>query len=322
MLRDVGAMFKARMQLKSIEYVLETELDDEEYMFDPARVSQILLNLISNSIKFTGDVLGVRRITVAAAVCDERPFVLEGDNDKGCFLHFAVTDTGPGLSEDESKLLFHRFSQCTPKTHIKYGGTGLGTFISRRLTELQGGQIRCVSRRGEGATFEFYIRTQLAEKMPSRTSRAGSNVSDHMLQAIATSIKIPDPPKTSNTTHKILVVEDNLLNQKLLVKQLTTSGHDVLVANNGREALDQIQNHPGIDLVLLDREMPVLNGYECLQELRHSELGSDRHLPVIAISANARAEQIEEMLSAGADGYITKPFRFADLKLKIAQYLN
>ncbi|BFZ57953.1 hypothetical protein PYCC9005_005009 [Savitreella phatthalungensis] len=325
-LANLVAMFRAETQMKGIK--LEIDLDStlasskQEYIFDPARLSQTLINLITNSIKFTADVEGERRIVISSKVCEQKPFCLEPGHpcprSDEMYLYFSVADTGPGMSEAESLLLFQRFSQCTPKTHIKYGGTGLGTFISRRLTELQGGEIRCRSTKGKGALFDLYI-----EVLPAQTESSSPTSEPEQTQIAP----VRNGHKTrkhtdSDSAHtmRVLVVEDNLLNQRLLAKQLTNNHYEVEVANNGREALDKLRAST-FDLMLLDREMPVCNGYECLRELRDNEAkeGVLNHLPVIAISANARPEQIEEMLGAGADGYLTKPFRFPDLQRKIGE---
>jgi len=178
------------------------------------------------------------------------------------YINFAVEDTGRGLTTDEKKLLFQRFSQASPRTHVQYGGSGLGLFISRELTELQGGEIGVASEAGKGSTFAFYIR--------ARRSSAPKHPVEQLPQVIASrrtadgkpASRNPAPPKTrdfasENSTPsaaattiaaseraplKVLIVEDNLVNQRVLQKQLKNMGCVTYLANHGGEALDQLRN--------------------------------------------------------------------------------
>lgn len=308
---------------------------------DPSRLLQVLINLITNAIKFTSS-REKRVITVKLGATLERPrkeglkFVsyfptrakhkdLTKGSDWGTgekiYIHFAVEDTGRGLTEDEKKLLFLRFSQASPRTHVQYGGSGLGLFISRELVELQGGEIGVSSKAGEGSIFAFYVK--------ARRSTAPAEVLEQLPTKTASS-KAASTTVASNG-RKILIVEDNLVNQKVLKKQLENLGYPVLIANHGEECLDQLRkssfwsNHGpnALDLtvILMDLEMPVMDGLTCARKIRDLEQSREiiHHVPIIAVTANARAEQIETATDAGMDDVVSKPFRIPELIPKIEQ---
>lgn len=265
-----------------------------------------------------------------------------------------VEDTGPGLDSEEMASLFKRFTEANPKTESKYGGSGLGLFISRDLTELQGGRIGVASTPGEGSTFVFSVETrrstapQRPQKAPSLeipTRLRGSSTSDSPIIAAPTILPAPaTPPEAQSSTApsdapqaqnveiepqkaawRILIVEDNLLNQKVLAKQLRKRGFDVEVALHGGEALDRLKMTPTspredpmdtstFDCVLMDIEMPVMDGLTCVQKIREFESkSSTRALPVIAVTANARDEQGSAALEAGMQAITTKPYKIEDL---------
>lgn len=172
------------------------------------------------------------------------------------YIHFAVRDTGRGLSAEEKKLLFIRFSQASPRTHVQYGGSGLGLFISRELTELQGGEIGVESEAGEGSTFAFFVAARRSSR-PVDTAHDASGVKRAPAQAVKGQSKAVPSPQGAHVqpaqgtgddqvksarpqVTKVLIVEDNLVNQKVLRKQLTNRGMEVHVANHGGEALDKL----------------------------------------------------------------------------------
>ncbi len=304
---------------------------------DPSRLLQVLINLTTNAIKFTTTQMK-RIITVTLGASAQRPSkepgahhvsyfptrskrndLTTGDDWGGgekVFINFAVQDTGRGLSEDETKLLFLRFSQTSPRTHVQYGGSGLGLFISRELVELQGGEIGVASKAGEGSTFAFYVKarrstapTEMIDQLPA----AGVHKSVLGNQpTIPASINGPPAEKAKpKDTLKILIVEDNLVNQRVLQKQLRNLGCIVHVANHGGECLDRLREstfwagheHHGLELsvILMDVEMPVMDGLTCAREIRELEASGEvvRHVPIIAVTANARSEQIDTALATG-----------------------
>lgn len=336
-----GEVHKADIHLDfKVDESLE-RLNVEWVKLDPSRLLQVLINLTTNAIKFTTP-QEKRIITVTIGASLEQPSKLElahvsyfpsrakrkdlttspewGTGEK-VYIHFAVQDTGRGLTQDETKLLFLRFSQASPRTHVQYGGSGLGLFISRELVELQGGEIGVSSMAGEGSTFAFYVKARRSTappdtldqspstgfpRPPARRSFASGRVPrSSRPQALITKKAVP------KSSLKILIVEDNLVNQRVLQKQLRNLGCIVYVANHGGECLDQLREtnfwagneSTGKDLtvVLMDLEMPVMDGLECARTIRELQQEGSivKHVPIIAVSANARLDQMEMALAAG-----------------------
>ena len=310
---------------------------------DPSRLLQVLINLTTNAIKFT-TTQEKRIINVTLAASLERPSKdativsyfpprskkkdLTKSPDWGTgekvYLHFAVQDTGRGLTDDEKKLLFLRFSQASPRTHVQYGGSGLGLFISRELVELQGGEIGVASTAGEGSTFAFYITARRSTAPKDEVDQfpgAGTRKSSTGRHPMPTSLRVDAPSQTSQTsssqklvpkdTFKILIVEDNLVNQRVLSKQLRNMGCIVHVANHGGECLDRLRESTfwkgnardglEISVILMDQEMPVMDGLTCTREIRRLEEKGEviSHVPIIAVTANARSEQIDTAMVVG-----------------------
>ncbi|KAI5197596.1 hypothetical protein E4T39_07161 [Aureobasidium subglaciale] len=320
---------------------LET-LHAEWMLIDPGRVMQVLINLTSNAIKFTKTKAGVRDVTIRMGASRERPPDLHVEfshldfsiasalqdsvydtaefSEHTCYLWFTVEDTGIGMTPEEKSRIFSRFAQGSIKTYNTYGGSGLGLFISRKLVELQGGEVGVASEAGFGSTFAFYVKahtTTPPEEDGTDTSRAKSPATHALGPG-----KIPV---------SVLIVE---VNQRVLEKQLSRKGYICHVANHGLEALDFLKqtkiwrgnennpSAPNIDVVLMDVEMPLMNGLECAKRIReYQQTGEMRsNLPIIAASANARAEQVRLAIAAGMDDSITKPFRIPDLTPLIDSY--
>jgi CheY-like chemotaxis protein len=235
------------------------------------------------------------------------------------YLHFAVQDTGRGLTDEEKKLLFKRFSQASPRTHVQYGGSGLGLFISRELTELQGGEIGVASQPGVGSTFAFYVKTQ-------RTIQP-----DDILSPGSVPIK-KSTKASARLAITILVVEDNLINQAVLAKQLRNLGCTVEVANHGGEAINFLktttywhgngEKGKDVQIVLLDIEMPVMDGLTCARTVRDFQRKGEiiGHVPIIAVSANARSEQVMRAKEAGMVSYDN--FNFIRLRCRCGMCLR
>ncbi|KAL8750928.1 MAG: hypothetical protein Q9199_006759 [Rusavskia elegans] len=368
--RDTLKMFEGELQSSNIEWKFVV---DETYkqntidwvMCDPSRLSQVLINLMTNAIKFTRNV-GTSIIVTIGGSEEKPPFIagkkidwfpsksssakrdltLDSEWGKGqqVFLSFAVRDTGRGLSEEEKKKLFQRFSQASPRTHVEFGGSGLGLFISRELTELQGGEIGVASESGKGSTFAFYVKgrrgaaPEVEDTLPHRPkSSAVSNVAP-------SSLKIGKDLESNHAPLNVLLVEDNLINQKVLQKQLMKHNYQVQVANHGLEAIEYLEttnqwrgNETGkqVDVVLMDLEMPVMDGISCARKIRELQREGTitQHIPLIAVTANARKEQIESTMEAGMvrpnglsskelanqaqDDVMTKPFEISQLLPKI-----
>lgn len=347
-LHDCYKMFEVEAEKADVHLEIEEDPSvhaakvDWVYL-DEGRLMQVLINLVTNAIKFTAKE-AKRNVTITMGACHERPcddsfpvdlvptttirenvFVgPEWGSGDFLYLSFIVHDTGCGLTPQAKASTFTRFTQGGPRTHTKYGGSGLGLFISRELTELQGGEIGVASEVGAGSTFGFFVKTRVAPapKTADTLSRVTSGTAS------------PSEPKSAPEKFNILVVEDNLVNQKVLSKQLKKLGNEVFVASHGLEALEVIestrywkdQEATGIELsvVLMDIEMPVMDGITCTRKIRELEGRGDirMHLPIIAVSANARGEQIDQAMSAGMDDAIAKPFRISDLIPKIERLVN
>jgi len=327
---------------------------------DSGRLLQVLINLLTNAIKFTAS-SATREIVVSLGASLDRPTnfsegvkYLVNPNTKDpaspraddeVYLTIAVKDTGRGITPDEMKGLFQRFQQASPKTHIKYGGSGLGLFISRELASRQGGQIGVASESGRGSTFAFYVMAQrcgqptahdpdhnaISKVDPRKRSKASiltaaataeEEMQSHVTHELA-SRKAGELEDLATTELHLLVVEDNIVNQKVMSKQLERAGYIVAVANHGYEALEHVRksrfadstNGLPLHIVLCDVEMPVLDGLGFVRLIREMEAkGSlNEHIPVIAVTANARAEQQAAALEAGMDSVVTKPFRMLEL---------
>jgi PAS domain S-box-containing protein len=283
------------------------------------------------------------------------------------YLRVEVQDTGCGLTPEEKDLLFERFAQASPRTHAHYGGSGLGLFISRQLAELHGGQIGVSSEAGVGSTFGFFIQCKrtVSSSRPVMHRTITSQSTDHAeknrdLAASVAGMDINHPtpkeivaelpgtiaPKATATTAPtgspssapaepgplhILVVEDNIVNQKVLAKQLRKAGCVVSTADNGLFALTELRKTayymPGgvpLSIILMDWEMPEMNGLECAREIRRMQVEGDiqGHVPIIAVTANVRGEQIATARESGMDDVVSKPFRVPELLVKVKDLLE
>jgi CheY-like chemotaxis protein len=339
MLFELEKMFEADAQKFDVSLQLNKDLGSVKWaMLDTGRLTQVLTNLITNAAKFTHKE-AERTITINVGISQTRPTERELDvefvpaaiarersrlgtgqgRNEEIYLHFTVSDTGCGFDEEQKSRIFGRFSQASPRTHSRYGGSGLGLFISREMIELQGGEIGVKSSPGHGATFAFYV--------AARTAGPAEAPPQPRQQSISSRVPLPRKQSLEHAAHKfsILVVEDNLVNQKVLRMQLQKLGHEVHVVNHGREALDflettscwegQAGSAVDVSVVLMDIEMPVMNGLDCTRKIREAESEGrvERHLPIIAVSANAREGQVRNAMECGVDDAISKPFRVADL---------
>ncbi|MGA1622383.1 MAG: response regulator, partial [Synechocystis sp.] len=227
-------------------------------------------------------------------------------------LKFSMTDTGIGLTPEQQNKLFRGFSQADTSTSRHYGGTGLGLAISKSLTEMMGGEIWVESEPGKGSTFSFTVQFQKAsstliqEFVAKRTQGSQSS--------LQTQLAIADLKGA-----KILLVEDNEINQEFAVDLLTNKGLRVDIANNGQEALDLLASR-SYDAVLMDIQMPVLNGYDATRALRQQERFQD--LPIIAMTANAMAGDRQKALEAGMNDHVAKPIKVEELFQILAEQVK
>lgn len=372
-------MFDPELQAKKIEVILDPHPSYEELAvdwvtMDPSRVLQVLINLMTNAIKFTApSEKRVITVIIAASLAPPvdtdipgfqyvppnttnatPPLAEENNSGDEVYIRFRVRDTGCGLTDKEKQILFQRFKQASPRTQIQYGGSGLGLFISKRLAELHGGQIGVASEAGVGSLFGFFVQARrTTPPSPSRPSSRPSSRAASPLKRIAdvsapkegmpkrnkdsshpsSSHLTPNPPATKpdpSTLH-ILIVEDNLINQRVLRAALKKAGCVVHVANDGLEALSFLSTthfySPGgipLSVTLMDLEMPNMDGLTCVREIRKMEDDGRilKHVPVIAVTANVRDEQIASARESGMDDVVSKPFRIQELLEKIEVLLK
>lgn len=274
--------FAARQKHLELDSKVDAEVP-ERVVGDLVRLRQVLVNLVGNAIKFTQ--AGSVRIHVG----------LESSTGPSVILHFSVKDTGIGIAADKRDVIFDAFRQADGSTTRKYGGTGLGLTICSRLALLMQGRIWVESEFGHGSTFHFTTTFQTAPAEPPRASGDLRN----MLQSIAV-----DRPTDARL--RVLLAEDNPVNQRLAVRLLEKRGHHVTVANNGREALAVLERD-SFDAIIMDVQMPDMDGLEATARIREMERRSGAHTPILAMTAYAMKGDRERCLNAGMDGYVNKP---------------
>jgi PAS domain S-box-containing protein len=287
-----------RAQQKGLQFSFKAPTDFPDALIgDPGRLRQVLLNLVGNAIKFTehGQIL----VAVAAA------FPVKGR----VLLHFGVKDTGIGIPREIQEKIFAAFSQADGSMARKYGGTGLGLAICSRLVEMMGGRIWVESILQQGSIFHFTLDLALAEGDADRSDEQGKI----RAEAAQASIALPASlPSFDGEGRRVLLVEDNAVNRALAQRLLEKRGFMVSIAVDGKQALAAMQDAE-FDLVLMDIQMPEMDGFEATAEIREREEYSGRRTPIIALTAHALKEDRERCLSAGMDAYVTKPIRPAEL---------
>ncbi len=299
LLGEIESMLRPMAIGKQIVFdVLQCDFLPEVICIDPVRIRQCLINLINNAIKFTEK--GHVFVSVTLQNMDERPF-----------LRFDVEDTGIGIPKEKQKLIFDSFTQADGATTRKYGGTGLGLAITKKLASLMGGRIELHSEPGKGSVFTLLV-------------PAGVDWPDvdtalwNKYKLIDELIEMTDTEKGSCMfSGKILVAEDNPSNQKLITILLQKIGLEVTIADDGSKAVEKCGSET-FDLILMDMQMPNMNGYDATRQLRKQGVKT----PVIAVTANAMMGDEEKCLEAGCDGYISKPIDRAKLNDVISQYLG
>jgi PAS domain S-box-containing protein len=274
---------------------------------DPGRLRQVLTNLIGNAIKFTRDGEIDLRVTLAEIAGDD------------AVVRFEVSDTGDGITEDNLGLIFAPFVQADTSSSRRYAGTGLGLAISNQLVVLMGGDIGVSSKLGLGSTFWFTICVHTCDGKSDPDSLDGSAESG--VRATATKPVHPaDRDQSGALTGRVLLAEDNLINQKVAVAMLSGAGYLVDTVLDGAAAVLAAAARP-YDVILMDCQMPDLNGYQATAAIRAQE-GADRHTPIVALTAGARHEDRERCLAEGMDGYLAKPISKDALLALVAGAMN
>jgi two-component system, sensor histidine kinase len=283
---------------------LVTKIEDnvpDQYLGDPTRLRQIMLNLLNNAIKFSAE--GTVQLKISR----------RGERDSVSELFFEVIDQGIGIDKKAQARLFKTFSQADESTTRKFGGTGLGLAITKQLVELMGGQIAVDSQPGRGSRFYFNVKMKPAKF--KATKHDAANGAAHETAAAHTVL-------ASSLAAHILVAEDNQTNQKVIGAMLKRMGCTFEFAETGYDAMQALTLGGSFDLVLMDGQMPKMDGYEATRRIRAGEAGmAHKKIPVIAVTANAIKGDVERCLAAGMDDYVAKPISQDDLQIKIQKWL-
>lgn len=284
------SIVRSQATFKNLELLFHVAPDVPPWVLgDPTRLRQIVLNLLSNAIKFT------ERGHVSASVSR-----VSGGN--GVTLRFEIVDTGIGISEEKQKSLFQDFSQADISVARRYGGTGLGLAISRRLTQAMGGTIGVTSIPGQGSTFWFTADFPLADAPMHESTPAAS-------------LPVPAAGKA-----RILVAEDVAINQIIIETMLRDAGHEVTIAGDGRAAVEAAKAG-GFDLILMDVSMPEMDGLEATRAIRSLD-ERVRGIPIVALTANVMAQEIERYKAAGMNDHLAKPIERDTLLRVVAAWTS
>ena len=305
LLKDTAALFAEAARRKGLALEYRWNGPDLRYRGDPIRLRQMLANLVSNAIKFTDQ----GSVTIAADV------VSSDSGTDQAELIFAVSDTGIGIPQKTQALLFQPFSQADASTTRRYGGSGLGLSIVRQLARLMGGDAGVDSNTGQGARFWFTLRANAIP--PGEESAADAATSANSSTAASGS---------DNLAGRILVVDDNPVNRKVVCAMLKKRGLSCYCVEDGQQAVELISGAKGSqlrpDLILMDCQMPVLDGYDATRQIRQWEADHGHgHLTIVALTAGAFAEDRKRCIAAGMDDFLTKPVSIDKLAAMLARWL-
>jgi CheY-like chemotaxis protein len=287
MLQSVADTFTPAIQQKGIRLILEAEElpDGKKVIGDEMRLKQVLLNLLSNAVKFTGS----GSVTLGAKI--------HSSTESGAGICFSVTDTGIGISPEKIHIVFESFTQADAETTRKYGGSGLGLSICRELVKKMGGELKVTSEPEKGSVFYFTLLLPFQQRL-----------------MIAPKEKLRGLKKLTGI--RILLVEDNPVNMKIASRFLSGWEADIHMAENGQVAWDLFKQNE-FDLLLVDLEMPVMDGKALLNKIRDVNL----QVPAIAFTAAVYENMYDDLQKHGFNGYLHKPFRPDDMHRNILQYL-
>lgn len=272
---------------------------------DAVRLRQMLLNLLNNAIKFTP----AGEVVLRVCLVEETPETVR--------LSFAVSDTGIGVAPEAQARIFEAFLQADNSTTRQFGGTGLGLAITRRLAALMGGEVGLRSTPGQGSTFWFTVCLAKAATAPQSILAAPQTFAGHAAQGVAS----PQPTRHSFAA-RVLLAEDNPVNQEVALTMLEALGCQVEIAANGREAVEAVERAT-YDLILMDMHMPEMDGPTATQAIRdRAGKSPERHQPIVAMTANAFASDRDLCVAAGMDDFLSKPFSFEQLQALLGAWLR
>jgi CheY-like chemotaxis protein len=310
-----------RLRAKEKGLKLTSHLDPDVpdgLLGDPMRLRQILINLISNAVKFTEQ--GQVAIQIEA----------ESITQKDALLHFIVSDTGIGIPSKLQGTIFEAFTQADGTTTRKYGGTGLGLAISSRLVAMMGGRIWVESplkeyeggKFGPGSRFHFTAKLRLQNRRSESADSSLTETKERVYDFTDEESKTVEELMNSlKSPLKILLAEDNAINCKLTQSILNKKGWQVVTASTGKEVLHLLDSET-FDLILMDVQMPEMDGYEATAVIREQEKSTRAHIPIIALTAHAMSRDKERCLKAGMDAYVSKPMKAAELYGTIARLMH
>jgi signal transduction histidine kinase/ActR/RegA family two-component response regulator len=299
---DAVRMLIVSARQKGLELNVRIEPDVPELVSgDPVRLRQIISNLVGNATKFTDR----GHVTVNVKV--------EALAEKEATLHFLVSDSGIGIPEEKQAWIFEPFRQADGSMTRRHEGTGLGLAICTRLAELMNGRLWVESRPGEGSTFHF---TASFGTVGAEDASLPSNSCD---QLATLSAAVQCSTDRFEKPLRVLVAEDNIVNQTVILSVLKKAGHAVMLAANGREVLAAVHNNQ-FDLILMDVQMPQMDGFEASAAIREAEKVSGTHVPIVAITAHAMQGDREQCVKAGMDDYLTKPLDLGQLRALLHKY--
>jgi len=299
LLKPIIELYMVQCMDKDIRFCIDNKLSDAPVLVgDEKRITQILLNLLSNALKFTNP-----------GGCITLRVVQQARSEQHLHIRFSVIDTGIGMTEEFQKRLFQPFEQESALTFQKFGGSGLGLSIARNLVKLMDGEIFVTSEVNKGSTFTVDLPLLLGH---DQVVAAKAEVDDVVIPANALAHK------------RIMLVEDNQLNQEVAVELLKYTGAEVMPVKNGKLALDLFLRMPSsyFDVILMDIQMPVMNGYEASRAIRACDRADARTIPIIAMTANAFAEDISKALSAGMNAHLAKPIDTNTMYRMLAKYMK
>ena len=276
---------------------------------DPGRVSQVLANLVNNAVKFTA--VGEVRVRARAAAV----------SDDGLLLEVTVQDTGIGIAPDVQQTLFQAFVQGDSSTTRRYGGAGLGLAISRRLVELMGGEIDVTSEHGRGSMFRFTVLLGLSPGTIPVLSRPVPPIGTERSDAFPPPAAPSPPAPVQPDRVRLLLVEDNPMNQRAVTLMTERLGYDIDVVADGQAAIEAVSDGPRYDVILMDCHLPEIDGFEATRRIR--KLGGEPgKTPIVALTASAYAADRQRCLDAGMNAFLAKPITFGLFASTLARWLE
>ncbi|MDR0831654.1 MAG: response regulator, partial [Bacillales bacterium] len=291
MISKIQTIINVKIKEKNQKFIIDISEDIPKNMFgDDQRLTQTIVNLLSNACKFTAENGTVQLKATLLEKIDNQVKV-----------NFEIIDSGIGISQEQQKKLFKAFEQAENSTSRTYGGTGLGLVISKTIVELFGGEISLTSEIGEGSNFNFYVCLESKESQ-KETEQTEIN--------------------TDFSGKRVLLVEDVEINREIVTTLLSITNMIIDPVENGLLAVEMVKSNPDLyDIIFMDLQMPVMDGYEATRNIRAMS-GKPSYLPIIAMTANVFKEDIEKCLAVGMNDHIGKPIDFNIILLKLNKYLK